>query len=78
MKKTRRAAAFIWQRGYRGHTLWHKEECVGRISLGQTDDWDGVYRCQAGTLTGETTSLKEAKRWIREKAKLNLVQLSLF
>ncbi len=66
----------VWQRGYRGHTLWRGSICIGRIrvvrELGNT-----VYWCEAGSLLHKTVSLRVAKRWVGEQAELATVQLSL-
>jgi len=78
MSKKKQAHALVWQRGYRCHTLWDGKQCIGRISLGEHDDWDGLYRCEAGTLRGTATSLVDAKRWVGEHALHNLIQMPLF
>jgi hypothetical protein len=39
---------------------------------------DGKYRWQAGTHTGRTATLKEAKRAVEEAVLLGAVQLPLF
>ncbi|RJG06082.1 hypothetical protein D3870_08740 [Noviherbaspirillum cavernae] len=77
-KRNKQANALTWQRGYRCHTLWNGTQRIGRISLGESGKWDGVYRCEVGTLRGETASLPEAKRWLKEQARLDLTQLRLF
>ena len=57
---------------------WLGKECVGRVRLGVKGDWDGVYRWDAGTNTGEARTLGEAKRQVEEKVLLGLIQLPLF
>ena len=67
-----------WERGYRCHTLWQGGRCVGRIQLGSPGEWDGKYRCEAGTVVGEAKSIQEAKRWVQSMASLARVQHRLF
>ena len=78
MSKKEKAAALTWQRGYRCHTLWSGQTRLGRISLGPHGEWDGLYRCEAGTRHNVTTSLTQAKRWVREQVRQQRLQLSLF
>jgi hypothetical protein len=68
----------VWQRGYRCHTLWQGDLCVGRVDLGEHGNWDEIYRCSAGTTLGEARTLPEAKRWVAEMARLDGVQQKLF
>jgi hypothetical protein len=74
----RKAPVLVWQRGYRCHTLWNGKERIGRISLGKYKEWDGVYRCEAGTQSGTAASLADAKRWVGEQALRSLIQMPLF
>jgi hypothetical protein len=78
VKKKKKELPMIWQRGYRCHTLWQGNECVGRIELGAAESWDEIYRCQAGTVLGEAKILVEAKRWVQETARLSKIQHRLF
>lgn len=77
-KKKKTELPMTWERGYRCHTLWQGKECVGRVELGEADTWDEIYRCQAGTVLGEAKNLSEAKRWVKETARLNRIQHRLF
>lgn len=77
-KKCKRTSEkMIWERGSRGHTLWLGKQCVGRITLEDHDEVT-VYRCTTGTLVGETTNLRDAKKWVKDHAEFGLVQKSLF
>jgi hypothetical protein len=78
MRKKKHTPVLVWQRGYRCHTLWHGKERLGRISLGKHGEWDGTYHCEAGMQRGATSSLAEAKRWVSEQVRKNLLQLALF
>lgn len=68
----------VWERGYQSHGYWLGKECVGRVRLGAKGEWDGIYRWEAGTNTGEARTLGEAKRQVEEKVLLGLIQLPLF
>ena len=70
--------AMTWQRGYRCHTLWRGNECIGRIDLGSFGEWDGMYRCQAGTFTYQCGDLGLAKRWVNTMAMQDRIQYKLF
>jgi hypothetical protein len=78
MKQKNKGKKLVWERGYRCHTLWDGKICVGRISLGESPEQQGMYLCETGTLKGETGSLSEAKRWVQENVLLNLIQGKLF
>lgn len=78
VKKRKKEVPMIWERGYRCHTLWQGDQCVGRIELGSSGTWDEIYRCRAGTSTGEARTLSAAKRWVAETAKLDGIQQKLF
>lgn len=71
-----RRLKLIWQRGYRGHTLWSGDSCVGRIRLAKDED-KTIYLCEAGSLRNRTDSLYAAKRWVTEQARFATLQLSL-
>jgi hypothetical protein len=71
-----RSLKLIWQRGYRGHTLWSGDSCVGRIRLAKDED-KTIYLCEAGSLHSRTDSLYAAKRWVAEQARFATLQLSL-
>lgn len=78
MKQKNKVKKLMWERGYRCHTLWDGKTCVGRINLGESPEQHGIYLCETGTLKRETSSLTEAKRWVRETVLLNLIQGKLF
>jgi len=71
-----RRLKLIWQRGYRGHTLWSGDSCVGRIRLAKDED-KTIYLCEAGSLRNSTDNLYAAKRWVAEQARFATLQLSL-
>ena len=77
-KRKKSELPMIWERGYRCHTLWQGDKCIGRVELGASGTWDEVYRCRAGTTLGEAKSLAQAKRWVTEMARLDGVQQKLF
>lgn len=66
----------VWQRGYRGHTLWSGGSCVGRIRLAK-DEGTTIYVCEAGSLRNRAESLYAAKRWVAAQARFATLQLSL-
>jgi hypothetical protein len=67
----------VWQRGFRCHTLWLGEQCIGRITLEKSTEGKN-YRCQAGTRCSDAALLKHAKAWVLSQAALAQVQHSLF
>ena len=77
-KRRKKEVPMVWERGYRCHTLWQDNKCVGRVELGAVGEWDRIYRCLAGTVSGEAKNLSEAKRWVQDMAKLDGVQQKLF
>jgi hypothetical protein len=74
----RKKTELEWQHGYRCHTLWRKDERLGRISLAGRDGDPARYVCEVGTLRGETDNLATAKKWVLRQAKFNEMQLPLF
>ena len=74
-KKTRQA---FWERGYLSHGYWLGKERLGVVKLGAKKEWDGVYRWQAGSHTGEAATLEDAKRAVEQAASAGASQLPLF
>ena len=74
----RRIVRPVWERGYYSHSYWSGKRKMGTVKLGPKGEWDGVYRWEAGTNTGEARTLGEAKRQVEEKVLLGLIQLPLF
>jgi hypothetical protein len=77
MPKRSRKQAF-WERGYLSHGYWLGKERLGLVRLGPKKDWDGVYRWQAGSHTGETATLEEAKNAVEQAVLVGASQLALF
>jgi hypothetical protein len=79
-KNTRKAskAKPFWERGYQSHGYWRGKERLGTVQLGERARWDGVYRWQAGTRSGEAKTLGEAKRAVEETVLSLATQLPLF
>lgn len=78
MRKKNKGGKLVWERGYRCHTLWDGKTCVGRISLGESPDRRRIYLCETGTVKRETSTLAEAKQWVRDNVLFNLFQGQLF
>jgi hypothetical protein len=57
-----------WEHGYRCHGLWLDNARLGRVSIGPRGFFTGVYRWEAstkaGTIEGESRSLRAAKRHV--------------
>ncbi len=68
----------VWERGYFAHGYWLGDERLGTVKLGPKSDWDGIYRWQAGTHSGEAASLQEAKRAVESAVLVGASQLPLF
>lgn len=77
-RSIRKAKQAFWERGYLSHGYWLGKERLGVVQLGPKNDWDGVYRWQAGNHAGETTTLEEAKRMVEQAALTGASQLRLF
>jgi len=68
----------FWERGYFSHGYWLGKKRVGIVKLGAKGEWDGVYRWEAGSRVGETTTLKEAKQTVEQVVLVGIRQLPLF
>ena len=68
----------VWERGYLSHGLWLGRERVGVVHLQREARAESRYRWEAGTYTGRTATLKEAKREVEQAVLLGAVQLPLF
>ena len=77
MPKRSKKQAF-WERGYLSHGYWLGKERVGVVNLGPKNEWDGVYRWQAGNRAGEASTLEEAKRGVEQAVLFGTSQLALF
>ena len=81
MAKTRVAAKKpkpFWERGYFQHGYWLRKQRIGVVKLGPKDQWDGVYRWEAGTHAGEAATLKDAKQAVEQAVSVGASQLPLF
>jgi hypothetical protein len=76
-KRPKKEKAF-WERGYLSHGYWRGNERLGTVKLGPKEDWDGLYRWQAGDRSGEASTLEEAKRAVEEVVLLGSSQPGLF
>jgi hypothetical protein len=68
----------VWERGYLSHGLWLGKTRVGVVHLNRDARPESRYRWEAGTYTGRTATLKEAKREVEQAVLLGAVQLPLF
>lgn len=68
----------FWERGYFQHGFWLGKKRLGAVKLGPKGEWDGVYRWEAGTRAGETTTLKDAKQAVEQVVSVGASQLPLF
>ena len=76
-RKIRRSRP-VWERGYHSHGYWRGKEKLGSVKLGPKDEWDGIYRWQAGNHAGEAATLAEAKGAVEEAVLVGASQLGLF
>lgn len=77
-KKTKKGKAhYVWERGYRSHTLWLGRQCVGRITL-HGNGAGLLYHCQTGTLEENMAALRDAKQWVIAQAVYQERQCRLF
>jgi len=77
-KRSKKARQAFWERGYLSHGYWLGKERLGVINRGAKNDWDGVYRWQAGNHAGEAATLEEAKRVVEQAVLTGASQLPLF
>jgi hypothetical protein len=77
-RKRRIKQAPRWERGYLSHGLWLRRDRVGVVRLDRDTRPEVKYQWEAGTHTGRTATLKEAKRAVEEAVLLGTVQLPLF
>ncbi len=78
MAKRSKTSPPSWERGFLSHGYWRGNERLGTVKLGPKDDWDGVYRWEAGERSGEASTLEEAKRAVEEVVLLGSSQPGLF
>ncbi len=65
-KSARKARQAFWERGYLAHGYWLGKERLGQVRLGPKKEWDGIYRWQAGSHSGEAATLEEAKSAVEQ------------
>jgi len=75
---SRKAARAFWERGYLSHGYWLGKKRLGIVRLGPRNEWDGIYRWEAGDQAGETATLDDAKRAVEQAALTGASQLPLF
>ena len=68
----------VWERGHLSHGYWRGNDKLGVVKLAPKDQWDGVYRWEAGNYSGEASNLEEAKRAVENAVLLGTRQLGLF
>lgn len=68
----------VWERGYFSHSYWRGRDKVGSVKLGPKDEWDGIYRWEAGHHFGECSSLPEAKQAVEQVVAFGASQIELF
>ena len=76
--KTRKPSRPVWERGYFSHSYWRGQKKLGTVKIGPKGEWDGIYRWQAGTHTGEASSLAAAKRLVEQAVDFGASQMTLF
>ena len=77
-KPRKKAKQAFWERGYLAHGYWLGKERLGQVKLGLKKEWDGIYRWQAGSHSGEASTLEDAKRAVEQAALVGVSQLPLF
>ncbi len=77
-KRSKKAKQAFWERGYLSHGYWLGKERLGTVKLGPKKEWDGIYRWQAGSHTGEAVTLEDAKRAVEQAVLVGVSQLPLF
>ena len=77
-RKRRTKKKPVWERGYLSHGLWLGKDRVGVVNLHRDASPAWRYRWEAGTYTGRSATLKEAKRAVEQAVLLGSVQLPLF
>ncbi len=68
----------VWERGYFSHSYWAGKKKMGTVKLGPKEEWDGVYRWEAGHHYGEANSLATAKRAVEQAVDFGVSQMGLF
>jgi hypothetical protein len=68
----------VWERGYFSHSYWAGKKKMGTVKLGPKEEWDGVYRWEAGHHYGEANSLAAAKRAVEQAVDFGVSQMGLF
>jgi len=76
--KPRKKLKPVWERGYYSHSYWAGKNKVGTVKLGPKDEWDGVYRWEAGNHIGEAATLEAAKRAVEQAVDFGASQMGLF
>jgi hypothetical protein len=75
MPRRNNKAKPYWERGYDTHGYWRGNEKIGWVAL---EGKGGLYRWQAGSRSGLTNTLVEAKREVEQMLLSLANQLSLF
>ena len=68
----------FWERGYRSHGYWQGKKKLGFVELSGSSFPEQKYRWQAGTHTGVTAKLADAKRAVEAAILVGASQLPLF
>jgi hypothetical protein len=77
-KRRPRASKAFWERGYLSHGYWVGKAKAGSVRLQRDAPPEHRYRWEAGTTTGQSQSLAEAKRAVEAAVLLGQRQLGLF
>ena len=77
-KRSKKVRQAYWERGYLSHGYWLGKERLGLVRLGPKKEWDGVYRWQAASHSGEAATLEEAKTAVEQAVLIGASQLALF
>lgn len=77
-RRSKRIRRAFWERGYLSHGYWLGKERLGVVRLGSKNEWDGIYRWEAGNHAGEAITLEEAKNAVEQAVLIGASQLALF
>jgi hypothetical protein len=77
-RRSKRIRRAFWERGYLSHGYWLGKERLGVVRLGPKNEWDGIYRWEAGNHAGEAITLEEAKNAVEQAVLIGASQLALF
>jgi hypothetical protein len=68
----------FWERGFKSHGYWLGKIRIGHVQVEPGKSLEMKYQWTAGTHTGQTTTLKEAKQMVEQTLLQGGRQLVLF